>query len=277
MSEPTNSKGCGILFACGAFHPAACFDGAKARLEAAGFAPVLVSSHPSLGEGCAGRTMFDDAAALQAQLAPHVDGSGDGEGEDEGGREFIVLGHSYGGFPGFTATQGWTLGERTAAGRKGGVRAVVFVAATVPVAVGGCAIAIFPEAAQDARGGPVYPPFLDHGPPGVRGQVMTPNALSKTLFYSDLSAEERDRCAALMLPMSQDAIETPVTYTVADVPDLPKYYMVTERDETVPPEAQRAVASAIPNVTVLSIDAGHSPFISQLDRFVELIEQVAAA
>ncbi|KAH9905112.1 Alpha/beta hydrolase fold-1 [Xylariomycetidae sp. FL2044] len=272
MSAPP--KKCGILFSPGAFHRASCFDIAKQKLEAAGFGPVLVSTHPSLGEDARGKTMFDDAGALREQMRPYVE-------DDDGGCEFIVIGHSYGGFPAFAATEGWSVKERAAAaaggaGKKvggvGGVRSIVFMAATAPLVPGSTAIGLFEPGKEEEF---VYPPFFDHGPPGMQGHIARPNANSKPAFYNDMSAEDADRYESLLLPASQDAFETPVTYTVGDSA-LPKYYIVTERDATVPPENQRALAAAIPGCVVMSMDSGHCGFITQVDRFVELVRSIAA-
>lgn len=116
----------GILFSPGAFHPAACFDQAKQALEDTGiFHPILVTTHPSLGDHAAAKTALDDAEAIQTLLRPHIDADG---------RELILLAHSYGGFSEWAATDGWTVAERrafTAAKgqqeRRGGVQAVVLI------------------------------------------------------------------------------------------------------------------------------------------------------
>jgi len=45
------------------------------------------------------------------------------------GKEVVVVGHSYGGLPAYLCTEGQSIAERTAAGKKGGVRSVVFLCA----------------------------------------------------------------------------------------------------------------------------------------------------
>lgn len=142
----------GILFSPGAFHPAACFDEAKARLSASGFEPVLVTTHPSLGAQNGHKTLVDDTEAVRSLLGPHVGA----------GREFVLVAHSYGGFPAWGATEGWTVAERAATGERGGVLAVVLVGASVPLSPGAFPLGIF----GGSRDGIVYPGFFDPGPPG---------------------------------------------------------------------------------------------------------------
>ncbi|KAK9773224.1 putative Alpha/Beta hydrolase protein [Seiridium cardinale] len=254
MSE--RRKPC-ILFSCGAFHRASCFDASRQRLEAAGFDVVLVSTHPSLGHDSAGKTVWDDVEALQAQISPYVDE----------GREFIVIGHSYGGYPAFAATQGWTVSERAAVGKKGGVRTVVFFTSTVPTAPGMMPMNVWGPEVQ-------YPSWMIHGPVGGKSQLCHLDAHIRHLFYNDLSPEEADHFEKLLLPHSQEAFETPVNYSVNQA-HVAFYYIVAEKDAAILPEVQRQLAASIPGCKALSIDAGHSAFISQADKFVELIGRVA--
>jgi pimeloyl-ACP methyl ester carboxylesterase len=268
----------GILISHGGLHQAVHYDAVKHQLEAAGFDPVLAATHPTIGPNSRGKTLLNDVEALQAQMAPYVDT----------GKEFIVLAHSYGGFPGFEATKGWSVAERAAAGKKGGVCAVVFVAATVPLERGGAALGLFEEDKAV-----VYPPCFDHGPTGVKveppssrvrppktqltffqGQLITPNAASRPSFYNDMSDDEAEKWEKLLLPQSQEPLEEPVDYVVADA-RFPLYYVLTLRDQTVPIGIQRSVAAAIPDCRTFTVDAGHSVYISQTSRLVELVETVA--
>ncbi|KAI1407098.1 Alpha/beta hydrolase fold-1 [Hypoxylon sp. FL1857] len=230
----------GIIFSVGAFHPAHFLDAVKQHLENdQSFDLVLVSKHPSLGRDSRGKTLWDDVEALREQMTPHADA----------GCEFVVVGHSYGGFPAFEATEGWTVAERAAAGKK--------------------AIGVFEEGKEL-----VYPPFFNHGPIGEKGHLIYPSDTSKQSFYNDVDNDRADELWDTLVPHSQEAIETPVNYTVTDA-DIPFFYIITEKDQTVPPEIQRNVAAVIPRCTVFSIDAGHSAFISKPVRFVELLQHIA--
>ncbi|KAI1453566.1 Alpha/beta hydrolase fold-1 [Annulohypoxylon moriforme] len=249
----------GIIFSGGAFHSAHFFDAVKQRLEDAKiFDPVLVSAHPSLGNNSRGKTLLDDVEALRAQMKPYVDT----------GTEFIIMGHSYGGFPGFAATKDWTVEQRAAVGMKGGVRAVVFNAAPAPLVRGSTAIGVFEEGKEH-----VYPPFFEHGPPREKGHLIYPAKISKHSFYNDFEQTKADELWDTLVPHSQEAIETPTDYLVTDV-NIPYYYILNEQDATVPRELQKTVADAIPGCTVFNIDAGHTSFLSQPTRFAEILERI---
>lgn len=150
----------GIVFVCGAFHEPVCFDQAKDRLLSSGFNVVLVPKVASVGEEGSGKSAADDAKAIQAQIQPYIDD----------GHELIVIGHSYGAYPGWAATEGLTVAERAAAGEKGGVRAFVGVAAGLPLRPGSSPRVV----SESADNQTVYPPFCNHGPRG--------NVCSRLLF-----------------------------------------------------------------------------------------------
>ncbi|KAH8676147.1 Alpha/beta hydrolase fold-1 [Xylariales sp. PMI_506] len=221
-----------ILFSCGGFHGPECFDAVKQRLHAAGFEHVVVSNHPSLGANSAGKTLADDVEALHAQMAPHI---------IDAGREVIVIGHSYGGFPAFVATKGWSVAERAS-----------HIAASRGASVTN-------GASGSAGGG---------------GHLALPNALSKHAFYNDMVPEQADYWADRLLPHSQDAFESPTTHTIADS-QISIYYIITEQDQTFTPDIQKAMADSVPGCTVLRINAGHAAIVSQPDDFAELVIRIA--
>lgn len=88
-----------------------------------------------------------------------------------------------------------------------------------------------------------------------------------------MAAEDADRLDPMLLPHSQDAFETPVTYTVFDA-NVDFHYIISEKDVAIPPMVQQKIASAIPNCKVRYIAAGHSAFLSATNQFVELILQI---
>lgn len=96
--------------------------------------------------------MWDDVRAIQYQMAPYINQ----------GREFIIIGHGYGGYPAFASTQNWTVSVRQAAGLDGGVRGLVFFAATVPTVPGMMSIHML------RPGEILYPPIFHHGPVGKK-------------------------------------------------------------------------------------------------------------
>lgn len=117
-----------IVFAPGAWHPVNTFDSLAALLAADGYESQTIAfpaihrateiSEPSLAL---------DIAAVRAVIEPLV----------EAGREVVLVMHSWSGVPGNSALEGLTIGERTALGKAGGVRHLVFMTAFV-TRVGQC-------------------------------------------------------------------------------------------------------------------------------------------
>jgi len=119
-ANPVDNTKPGIVLVTGAWHTPAHFAVLKEALEAQGYeayAPRL----PTLGT--TGLTWEDDAAAIQKAVEKRMDE----------GKEFVIAAHSYGGIPGCAATKGYTVHDRVAAGKRGGFRAILFIAAfTIP-------------------------------------------------------------------------------------------------------------------------------------------------
>lgn len=107
----------------------------------------------------------------------------------------------------------------------------------------------------------------------MQAQLARPNDLSKGAFYSDVSEDEQEKYASLLLPQSRDAFATPVTCAISD-PEIPLYYILCGQDEAVPPVSQEIVSAAIKGCTVMKIDYGHCCFISQGEKVVKLIDIV---
>lgn len=116
ISQQIDDTKPGIVLVTGAWHVPEHFAVLQHALEARGYetyAPRL----PTLGS--TSLTWKDDAAAIQQAVVKRMDE----------GKEFIIAAHSYGGVPGCAATKGYTVHDRSKAGKKGGFRAVLFIAA----------------------------------------------------------------------------------------------------------------------------------------------------
>ncbi|KAL2876110.1 hypothetical protein SGCOL_008649 [Colletotrichum sp. CLE4] len=248
VSSPSRSLG--IVFAHGGFHLPACFDLAKARLEKAGYSPVVAVRHPSVGTDPK-ITVDDDARNIQADLAPYL----------EEGKEFLALAHSYGGSPLTIAAKGYSVKERAALGLKGGIRAIVFVTANMPPKAGASALS-------------VLPPGLDIVDM-ADGLVMA-NAKAKAAFYGpDMDDKLADECMAALLPQSQAALLGPASVGSEEL-TVPVYYILCEKDQTISSATQEQIISTIPTLKrVLRNPGGHSAFITEVDKFVEQIKEIA--
>ncbi|WYZ39338.1 hypothetical protein EsH8_III_001252 [Colletotrichum jinshuiense] len=243
-------KPLGIIFVHGAFHLPSCFDMAKSRLEDAGFSPVIAVRHPSVGNDPK-VTTDDDSRNIQADLAPYL----------EQGIEFLALAHSYGGTPLTIAAQGHSVAERAAKGKKGGIRAVVFVTANMPPKAGASALS-------------VLPPGLDIV--DVADGLIKANAKAKAAFYGpDMAEELAEKFMTTLLPQSQESLLGPASVGLENL-TVPAYYILCENDQAISLETQEKIASTIPTLRrVLRNPGGHSAFITEVNKFVEQIGEIA--
>ncbi|KAF6809722.1 hypothetical protein CSOJ01_06777 [Colletotrichum sojae] len=233
MAATKAPRSLGIVLIHGGFHQSTCFALAKSRLEAAGFSPVLgvdltsVGTNPSV-------TLDDDARSIQAAIEPHIDA----------GREFLALAHSYG------------------AGKKGGIRAAIYLTANMPPKKGASALS-------------VLPPGLDIVDVGDDGLVRA-NAKAKAAFYGpDMSDETADACMAALLPQSSAALFGGASVGLDEL-TVPAYYILCEKDQTIAPATQQEIIATIPTLRrVLRNPGGHSAFITEVDRFVEQVVEIA--
>ena len=93
-------------------------------------------------------------------------------------------------------------------------------------------------------------------------------------FCADLPTEVAGPMAVSQRPLSAAAITEPAT--VVGWKDLPTWYMVSEHDNAIPPEAERFMAKRMDAVTE-SIDGSHAAFIAYPDVAAGLILQAVSA
>ncbi|KAK1455981.1 hypothetical protein CCUS01_10341 [Colletotrichum cuscutae] len=240
----------GIIFTHGGFHLPAYFDLAKARLEKAGFSPVVTIRHPSIRTDPK-ITVDDNARNIQAELAPYL----------EQGKEFLTLAHSYSGSPLTIAAKGYSVKERVARGLKGGIRAIVFVTANIPPKAGASALS-------------VLPPGLDIV--NITDGLVIANAKAKVAFYGpNMGNKLADEYIATLLPQSQEALLGPVSISSEEL-TVPIYYILYEKDQTISPATQQQIISTIPTLKrVLRNPGRHSAFITEVEMFIEQINEIA--
>lgn len=246
---PVTLRSLGIVLVHGGLHLPSCFDRPKARLEAAGFSPVLAVRHPSIGRDPT-VTVEDDARNIQAEMEPFLDQ----------GVEFLAVSHSYGGTPLTIAAKGYSVAERAARHRKGGIRAIAYLTSNVVPTAGHSALSPLPPLnIVDAADGLA---FANHN--------------AKAAFYGpDMPDDEANALAVSLVPQSLVALVGGASVG-ADELIVPAYYIVCEKDQTIPVQTQEKMAATIPTLRrVLRNPGGHSAFITELDKFVEQIIEIA--
>jgi pimeloyl-ACP methyl ester carboxylesterase len=109
-----------FVLAPGAWHTPDCFQTTQDELHAQGWETRAVT-YPSVGAEPPNKGLFDDAAAVRAEIQTLADQ----------GRQVIVVVHSYGGLVGAEAVKGLGYKQRKAEGKTGGVTLLVYLAAFV--------------------------------------------------------------------------------------------------------------------------------------------------
>jgi pimeloyl-ACP methyl ester carboxylesterase len=155
----------------------------------------------------------------------------------------VVVGHSYGGIP-----------ITEAATAELGVAHLVYLCA-FQLDVG--------DSLVGSLGGEV-PPWQELHETHVR--VTTPEAV----FYNGVSPELTGQAVAHLQLQSTGSVAQPLSR--AAWRELPSTYIVCEQDQAIPVFAQEAMSARAG--TVLRLDAGHSPFLSQPAELAAVLRKV---
>jgi pimeloyl-ACP methyl ester carboxylesterase len=93
-------------------------------------------------------------------------------------------------------------------------------------------------------------------------------------FAADVDAADADAMFAVQQPLSTstlgDVMATPAWKS------LPSWYMVAEKDEAIPPEAEHSFAKRM-GATTVAVPSSHVAMVSHPDEVVALIESAAAS
>eukprot|EP00243_Klebsormidium_subtile_P003659 TRINITY_DN17247_c0_g1_i1.p1 TRINITY_DN17247_c0_g1~~TRINITY_DN17247_c0_g1_i1.p1 ORF type:complete len:294 (-),score=59.56 TRINITY_DN17247_c0_g1_i1:401-1282(-) len=246
--HPTMAEKPTVLFVHGAWHSPMHLAPAAFVFESAGY-PTCCPLLPSYGAQPPTKTLYDDAAALRAELDRLI---------EKEGKDVLVVMHSYGGLVGTEAVHE-SLGKRARAaeGKAGGVLRLVFL----------CAFVV-PEGASllSALGGEMSP-FVTINEDG--SCVMQEPAQR---FYHDVPAVEQQQWVSKLRPHPVVSMNNPVTYLAYE--HHPASYIFCENDRAVPVEVQRAmVDGAGVEMRTETLPSGHSPFLSMPEMLLEAVQK----
>lgn len=243
-----------IALVPGSFSTTAAYDKLIEQLSKHGY-PILRIGLKSVG-GIVPATSLDDAAHIQSTLLPLV----------ENGKEIVVIMHSYGGIPGTDGTKGLAKVDQTAAGKTGGVIALVYVAALMIQQ--GASLA-----STRGESGPL-PDWVTFD--GTFMSLDNKIAVRDTL--SDLPEEEAEKWAHIFGKHSAASFGTELQYPAYQY--IPSWYIMTENDKIVEPELQQRMVDRAKEdndtpIKVVKLASGHAPIISQTEKVVEVIREAA--
>ncbi|TQN67140.1 hypothetical protein CSHISOI_08374, partial [Colletotrichum shisoi] len=230
MSKPT------VFIVHGAWHTPAHYQPFVDVLEEKGY-PCVGPELPS-GDTLTPESAPEDDIRLVRKIA---------SGLAEQGKEIVVLAHSYGGTVSTEALSGLGIKDRTVAGKAGGVRLLVYLAA-------------FIAAGEEL--------LQDFAPPGMFPRKTKPSPLrppdASDLFYSDVPEAEHEKWASLWAA-TPAACSQYLTKGLA-YKNTDTAYIHTEQDAVFSAEAQRVLAGRVKDLGVEireeSLPSGHFPSIS---------------
>jgi pimeloyl-ACP methyl ester carboxylesterase len=165
----------------------------------------------------------------------------------------VLVGHSYGG------------AVITEAGTHDRVAALVYICAFGPD-TGESVNTLLQTFPADGPQPPILPP--------VEGFLFLDREKFHASFAGDLSAEQAAFMADSQVPWGVDALGGAISE--AAWRSKPSWYLITNQDRMIPPDAQRTMSGRL-GATVVEVDASHSVYISQPGAVADLIKQAAAA
>jgi pimeloyl-ACP methyl ester carboxylesterase len=223
--------------------------------------PGVVLVHGGFADGSGWRDVYDlltgDGYQVSVVQNPTLSLEGDAMATrmilDRQQGPTVLVGHSYGG------------AVITESGTHDRVAALVYICAFGPDTGESVntLLQIFPA---DGPQPPILPP--------VEGFLFLDREKFHASFAGDLSAEQAAFMADSQVPWGVDALGGAISE--AAWRSKPSWYLITNEDRMIPPDAQRTMSGRL-GATVVEVDASHSVYISQPGAVADLIKQAAAA
>ena len=125
-----------------------------------------------------------------------------------------------------------------------------------------------PEGRNDA----IQANLVIDGDPPV---ASLPDEAAAAVIYTECTSEQVAWAIARRRPQPVAPYATPVLIDDAAVSAIPRFYVLTARDQSMPPALQRRMISEHPCERVFELDADHAPFLSATDELVSALLAVA--
>jgi pimeloyl-ACP methyl ester carboxylesterase len=95
------------------------------------------------------------------------------------------------------------------------------------------------------------------------------------VIYNDCTSEQAAWAVSKRHPQPVAPYTTPVEIDDAKLASIPRSYVLTKRDQAMPPALQRRMIREHPCERVFELDADHAPFLSATDELVAALLEVA--
>jgi len=178
---------------------------------------------------------------------------------ESGDDEAVLVAHSMGGV---VATQ-------AAAWSAGSIDSLVFVAAFMP-ANGQSLLDLtqYPEGAGDQ----VQANIVVEGDPPV---AALPDDAAKRAIYNCCDEEQTAFAMARRRPQAVAPFATPVTVDDEALESIPRSYVLTLQDNSIPPPLQLRMISEHPCWRVVDLDTDHAPYLSKTAELAAVLSELA--
>ncbi|MGB9989358.1 alpha/beta fold hydrolase [Pseudoduganella rhizocola] len=235
-----------IALVHGAFEDSHVWDAVSSKLQADGYRVINVNlpGRPSapLASNLVTSELYRDTvlSAIGAEKQP-----------------VVLVGHSFGGIAVSAVAE--------AAPAK--VRTAVYVAAYLPQ--NGESMLSLAKQDRDSKAGPAL--HIDE----AKGLVSVDYAARADLFANGAPAGLRKMLPDLIIDEPLAPIVTPLALSAASFGQVDKVYIHTARDQVVSPYLQQKMVAATPVRLQLTLDTGHTPFLTDVAGLTNAIEQAA--
>lgn len=254
-----------VLIVPGGWHLPLHYEPLTNVLSSHGFTSVALPL-PTLGASPPDKDLYDDIAYISSKLEGLV---------EKGGREVILIAHSYAGIPGSSAARPFVRKERAQQGKKGGVTGVLYISSwAVPAGKTTLEAAEGMDLDWVIIDVPTLCPLYSLNAYFFQGRTSFP-ADPVHHFYNDIPPSDADFYASKLVTHCSVAITQPGT---ADCLNgvVPCTCLICENDNAVPVFVQEKMAKNLgEGAKVERCSAGHSPFISQPDVVAKIIRRMA--
>jgi pimeloyl-ACP methyl ester carboxylesterase len=169
----------------------------------------------------------------------------------------VLVGHSFGGFPISAAAQS----------DPAKIKTLVYVAAYLPK--DGQSLLDLGNGDHDSKIGPALQVKKD------QGIISIAYASRADLFASDGPPALKEAIPSLIVDEPLAPLATPIHLTADQFGRVDKVYVHTANDVVVSPWLQAQMVAATPVRLEVTIQSGHTPFLTQPDALVAAIEQAA--